>query len=66
MYFDKPGKDNTGTLELAGHLKRWWWHQLYGLRAIEIFDGPRITVTYHMEPFKNADMMSKKTCKTKG
>ena len=67
MYFDKPGKDNTQqTLKLAAQRAKeleikevvvasstgYTAHQ-----AVEIFDGPQITVvTYHMgfkEPFKS-------------
>ena len=68
MHFDKPGKDNTDpTLELAGQrAKALGINEVVvasttgftAYRAIEIFDGPRITVvTYHSgfkEPFKNA------------
>ena len=68
MYFDKPGKDNTDpTLELAAQrAKALGINEVVvasttgftAYRAIEIFDGPRITVvTYHSgfkEPFKNA------------
>ena len=67
MYFDKPGKDNTDpTLELAAQrAKALGLNEVVvasttgftAYRAIEIFDGPRITVvTYHSgfkEPFKN-------------
>ena len=67
MYFDKPGKDNTQqTLKLAAQRAKeleikevvvasstgYTAHQ-----AVEIFDGPQLTVvTYHMgfkEPFKS-------------
>jgi hypothetical protein len=67
MYFDKPGKDNTQqTLKLAVQRAKELeinevvvasitGHTAY--MAIEIFDGPRITVvTYHSgfkEPFKS-------------
>jgi hypothetical protein len=68
MYFDKPGKDNTQqTLRLAAHrakeleISEVVVASITGdtaLKAIEIFDGPRITVvTYHSgfkEPFKSA------------
>ena len=67
MYFDKPGKDNTRqTLELAARrakelgIKEAVVASITGdtaYKAIEIFDGPRITVvTYHSgfkEPFKS-------------
>ena len=68
MYFEKPGKDNTdATLEHAAQrAKALGINEVVvasttgftAYRAIEIFDGPRITVvTYHCgfkEPFKNA------------
>ena len=67
MYFDKSGKDNTQqTLELAAQrakeleIKEVVVASVSGFtayEAIEIFDGPRITVvTYHSgfkEPFKS-------------
>jgi len=67
MYFDKPGKDNTQqTLQLAAQrateleIKEVVVASITGntaYKAIEIFDGPRITVvTYHSgfkEPFKS-------------
>ena len=68
MYFDKPGKENTdSTLKLAAQrAKALGINEMVlatttgftAYRAIEIFEGPRITaVTYHSgfkEPFKNA------------
>jgi hypothetical protein len=67
MYFDKPGKDNTQqTLKLAAQrakeleIKEVVVASTAGYtahKAIEIFDGPQITVvTYHSgfkEPFKS-------------
>ena len=67
MYFDKPGKDNTDqALKLAAQrTKALGINEVVvasttgftAYRAIEVFDGPRITVvTYHSgfkEPFKN-------------
>lgn len=67
MYFDKPGKDNTlQTLKLAAQrakeleIKEVVVASTTGYtayKAVEIFDGPRITVvTYHSgfkEPFKS-------------
>ncbi len=67
MYFDKPGKDNTDqTLKLAAdRAKELSINEVVvastsgftASKAIEIFDGYRITaVTYHSgfkEPFKN-------------
>jgi hypothetical protein len=67
MYFDKPGKDNTDqALKLAAQrTKALSINEVVvasttgftAYRAIEVFDGPRITVvTYHSgfkEPFKN-------------
>jgi hypothetical protein len=67
MYFDKPGKDNTyQALKLAAQkAKALGINEVVvasttgftAYRAIEVFDGPRITVvTYHSgfkEPFKN-------------
>ena len=68
MYFDRPGKDNTGqTLTLAAQrAKELSINEVVvasttgftAYKAIEIFNGCRITaVTYHSgfkEPFKNA------------
>jgi hypothetical protein len=67
MYFDRPGKDNTDqVLALAaGRAKALSINEVVvatttgdtANRAVEIFDGPKITaVTYHSgfkEPFKN-------------
>ena len=67
MYFDRPGKDNTDqVLTLAaGRAKALSINEVVvatttgdtANRAVEIFDGPKITaVTYHSgfkEPFKN-------------
>ena len=67
MYFDKPGKDNTDqALKFAAQrAKALDINEVVvasttgftAYRAIEVFDGPRITVvTYHSgfkEPFKN-------------
>ena len=67
MYFDKPGKDNTQQAlnSAAERAKELGIEEVVvastsgftAYRAIEIFDGPRITaVTYHYgfkEPFKS-------------
>jgi hypothetical protein len=67
MYFDRPGKDNTAqTLTLAAQrAKELSINEVVvatttgftANRAVEIFDGPKITaVTYHSgfkEPFKS-------------